>query len=61
MEYTRSKGEHSYETFEGTPEEIAELVREIDRNKNKPKSLTIPSTPDVRPLSERIHKDIRSF
>lgn len=30
MEYTRSKGD-DYETFEGTPEEIAKLIKKIDQ------------------------------
>lgn len=44
-EYTRSKGD-DYETFEGTPEEIAKLVRLIDKKPSKttisPISVTIP-------------------
>ena len=36
MEYTRSKGEHSYETFEGTPEEIAKLIKAIDKGVVEP-------------------------
>ncbi len=45
MEYSRSVGE-SYETFEGTPKEIAELINAIDK---KPKKLFMGMSPTINP------------
>ncbi len=51
MEYTRSTGEHCYETFEGTPEEIAKLVKLMDEKRSRatipPISITLPRLDSV--------------
>ncbi len=50
MEYTRSKSEHSYETFEGTPEEIAKLINAIDGVECSPTHVPIPVKKEVHEI-----------
>lgn len=54
MEYTRSVGEY-YETFEGAPKEIAELISLLDAQVEKTPNMKIkiPAIPNLGLLNSR--------